>query len=91
MRIGVNFINVLRMHFSYQRRFGSFFSSYMYFTYTWKKLPERLSYEKLVRIKLMKLTDGRLSPKPQTDGFGILDVEFIRGQFLQNVYAKLLC
>ncbi len=27
---GVNFINVLRKHFSYERHFGSFFSSYMY-------------------------------------------------------------
>jgi len=41
----------------YERRFGSFFSSYMYIKYTSKKLQERRSYEKRVRIKLMKLAE----------------------------------
>jgi len=31
---------------------------YITYTYTWKKLPERRSYEKCTRIKLMKLTAG---------------------------------
>jgi len=44
---GVNFINFICTHFSYERRFSSFFSSYMYVTYTWKKLPKRNLYEKL--------------------------------------------
>jgi len=53
---GVNFINILHTNFSYKRCFGSFFSSYMYFTCTWRKLPKWRSYEKFVRKMLMKLT-----------------------------------
>jgi hypothetical protein len=45
---GVNFINVLRMNFLYKRRFGSFFSSYMYVV---KAELKRRLYEKCVRIK----------------------------------------
>jgi len=58
--LGVNFINILLTNFLYKRRFGSFFSSYMYVTCTWKKLPKRHSYKKRAHIKLMKLTVGQL-------------------------------
>ncbi len=58
---GVNFINILRTNFLYEHSFGSFFSSYMYFTCKWKKLPKRRSYEKRVPIKLKKLTAALLT------------------------------
>jgi len=50
----VNFINILRTNVSYQRLFGSFF----YVNVTREKLPKLCSYEKCVRILLMKLTPG---------------------------------
>ncbi len=53
-----NFNYILRAHFSYERRFGSFFSSYNYIACTWKKLPKQCLYEKRARIKLMKLATG---------------------------------
>jgi len=52
---GVNFTNVLSTIFLYECRFGSFFSSYMYVTCMWKKLPKRHSCKKFVRKMLMKL------------------------------------
>ncbi len=55
----VNFINILCTNFLYKRCFGSFFSSYMYVTCTWKKLPKQCSFKKRARIKLMKLTPWR--------------------------------
>jgi len=53
-RPGINFINVLRSHFSYKSALSSFF----YLHVTREKLPKRLSYEKGVRKMLMKLTSG---------------------------------
>jgi len=56
----VNFINVIRAHFSYERHFGGFFSMYVrtYVTYlcTKKKLPKQHSYKKRARLTFMKLT-----------------------------------
>ena len=49
---GVNFINIKHTNFSYKRRFGSFYYAHV----TREKLPKRHSYEKFVRILLMKLT-----------------------------------
>jgi len=49
LRPGVNFINVKHANFLYERRFGSFFSSYLY-------VEKRHLYEKFVRLTLMKLT-----------------------------------
>jgi len=51
---GVNFINVLRKHFSYERHFGSF----LYVHVTREKLPKQRSYEKFLQKLLMKLTTG---------------------------------
>jgi len=48
----VNFINILRMIFLYEHSFSSFF----YVHVTREKLPKQRSYEKQVRITLMKLT-----------------------------------
>jgi len=48
----VNFINVMRTNFLYERRFGSFFYVYV----TREKLLKQRSYEKFARITLMKLT-----------------------------------
>jgi len=48
----VNFINILRINFSYKWRFSSFF----YVHVTRKKLPKLGSYKKLARKMLMKLT-----------------------------------
>jgi len=57
----VNFINVTRANFSFACPFGSFF----YVHVTRKKLPKWCSYEKFVRLTLMKLTPcgfrGKLS------------------------------
>jgi hypothetical protein len=44
--------------FFVQMLFRQLFSSYMYVTCTWKKLPKQHSYKKHTRIKLMKLTVG---------------------------------
>jgi len=52
--LGVNFINILRTNFSYERRFGSF--SYVHVTR--EKLPKQCSFEKFVCKMLMKLTIG---------------------------------
>jgi len=52
---GVNFINVKHAFFSYEWHFGSFFSSYMYIV---KAAETQRSYEKFVRLTLMKLTHG---------------------------------
>jgi len=49
---GVNFINVKRTNFLYKRSFGSFY----YVHVTRKKLSKQHSYEKFVRLTLMKLT-----------------------------------
>jgi len=57
MSAGVNFINVKRTYFLYEWHFGSFFSSYMYIV---KAAETRRSYEKFVRLTLMKLTPGSL-------------------------------
>ncbi len=46
--------------FLYKHGFGSFFSSHMFVTCTWKKLPKQHPYKKCARIKLMKLTAGEL-------------------------------
>jgi len=46
----VNFINIIRANISYERHFGSFFS-----TYIEKKLPKRRSYKIFLRLTLMKL------------------------------------
>ncbi len=55
---GVNFINFIRTHFLYERRFGSF--SY-YINVTREKLPKQCLYEKFVCKMLMKLiTDLRI-------------------------------
>jgi len=54
-RTGVNFINIKRANFSYETSFWQLFSSYMYV----KKLR---SYEKFVRLMLMKLTTGEDEP-----------------------------
>jgi len=48
---GVNFINILREHFSFEMSFRQLFSSNMYVK-KWR------SYEKFVRLTLMKLTTG---------------------------------
>jgi len=48
----VNFINILRTNFLYQRCFGSFF----YVHVTREKMPKQLSYQKRMHITLMKLT-----------------------------------
>jgi len=49
-------------HFTYEffvlTSFRQLFSSYMYVTCTWKKLPKWHSYKKHAHIKLMKLTVG---------------------------------
>jgi len=50
-RTGVNFINILRTNFLYELHISAAFSSYMY-------VEKRRSYEKFVRIMLMKLTPG---------------------------------
>jgi len=50
-RLGVNFINVKRTNFFYERRVSAAFSSYMY-------VEKRRLYEKFVRLTLMKLTLG---------------------------------
>ncbi len=50
----VNFINVKCINFLYKHRFGSFF----YIHTTRKKRPKWRSYEKRVRLTLMKLTTG---------------------------------
>ncbi len=42
---GVNFINILRTNFSYERRFGSFFSTYVR-TYVQKKAAEKTFVQK---------------------------------------------
>ncbi len=49
----VNFINVERTNFSYETSFWQLFSSDMY-------VKKRRSYEKFVRLTLMKLTTGWL-------------------------------
>jgi len=54
--LGVNFINVLRTNFSYERHF----SMYMKLE---KVAKTRRSYEKFVRLTLMKLTLGVLLSK----------------------------
>ncbi len=51
---GVNFINVLRMLFSYECCFGSFFCAHV----TREKLPTQHSYKKPVSITLMSLLPG---------------------------------
>jgi len=48
----VNFINILRAHFSYESLLTIFF----YLHVTREKLPKRLTYEKCVRKLFMKLT-----------------------------------
>jgi len=55
-RTGVNFINILRTNFLYERRFSSFF----YIHVTREKLPKQRLYEKFVCKMLMKLTTGNL-------------------------------
>jgi len=50
----VNFINILRANFLYERLFGSFFFLHA----TREKLLKRHSYEKFARKILMKLTPG---------------------------------
>ncbi len=50
----INFINILRKNFSYERCFGSFF----YVHVTRKKLPKQHTYKKFVNKLLMKLTKG---------------------------------
>jgi len=51
---GVNFINIKRTNYSYERHFGSF----SIVTCTKKKLPKQRLYKKIARITLMKLTPG---------------------------------
>jgi len=53
---GVNFINDFRAHFSYESYVLEAFSCYMYVK-KWR------SYEKLVRLTLMKLTAGKQQVK----------------------------
>jgi len=64
---GVNYINILRSNFLYERLFSSFF----YVHVTREKLPKQRSYEKFVCKMLMKLTpasqdydDGEFHPTP---------------------------
>jgi len=47
---GVNFINILCMNFLYERQFGSFFSSYLYVTCTWKKVAETTFVRKKLKV-----------------------------------------
>jgi len=47
LRTGVNFINVLRTNFLYERRFSSYILAL-----------SKNSYDKFARLKLMKLTAG---------------------------------
>ncbi len=51
----VNFINVKRTNFSYERRVSAAFSSYTY-------VEKRRSYGKFVLKMLMKLTPGVMKP-----------------------------
>jgi len=48
----VNFINIKRTNFLYDRRFGSFYHVHV----TRKNLPKQRSYKKFALITLMKLT-----------------------------------
>jgi len=52
-RTAVNFINILRTNFSYERRF-------FYIHVTRKKLQKRSSFKKFARTTLMKLTPACL-------------------------------
>ncbi len=52
--LGVNFINVKRTNFLYERCFGSFY----YVHVTRKKLSKQCSYEKFARLTLVKWTAG---------------------------------
>jgi len=67
LTLRVDFINIIRARFSYERHFGSFFSSYMYFTCMWKKLQKQCLYEKLASIKLMKLRVCNRGAEPFSD------------------------
>jgi len=61
MTFGVNFINVKRTRFSYERHLGSF-SSYIYVVKaaeTYVRTKIRTFVRKFVRLMLMKLTNGR--------------------------------
>jgi len=53
LTIAVNFINVKRTNFSYERHVLAAFSTYMF-------VEKRRSYEKCVRKMLMKLTLARI-------------------------------
>ncbi len=68
---GVNFINILRMNFLYECRFGSFLYITMYIE---KKLQKHCLYEKFVCKMLMKLTTGL----PRLPVVGT--VPFLRGE-----------
>ncbi len=60
---GVNFINILRTNFSYERCFGSFFlvtCTYMYV----EKAAETTFVKKCALIMLMKLTVGSIGRSP---------------------------
>jgi len=60
---GLNFINVLRTNFSYECQISAAFSSYMY-------VEKQRSYEKFVRLTLMKLTPSpSIFTKEQTQSY----------------------
>jgi len=57
------------------------FSSYMYVTCTWKKLPKQRSYEKRARIKLMKLSPDLLR-------FALLIARFSQLEVYSTAHSK---
>ncbi len=73
---GVNFINVKRSKFSYETSFRQLFSSDMY-------VKKRCSYEKFVRLMLMKLTPG-LHTHERTYKLYVF-IQIIRDTFLKRI------
>ncbi len=79
LRTAVNFINVKRTNFSYERHFGSFYYVYV----TEKKLPKLCSYKKFAHLTLMKLT-------PVVNFTNNLWAVFVRIFFCQNFFSPKL-
>jgi hypothetical protein len=58
LRLGVNFINVKRTNFSYERRFGSFYFYYVYVTR--KKAAETMFVRKICAFNVDEIDDRNL-------------------------------
>jgi len=59
LSVGVNFINILRAHFSYESASHSFSLATFWQKHSFAIFGTKISYEKHARKTLMKLTVGR--------------------------------